>query len=74
MIKNITLSSEESLIERARRRAMAENTTLNELFRMWLERYVAQPEAADRYDALMRQLTHVQAGQTFTREEMNERR
>ena len=74
MMKNITLSADESLIQQARRLANNENKTLNELFRDWLARYVAQPGASEQYLALMRNLDHVQAGQTFSREEMNERR
>ncbi len=74
MIKNITLSSDDALLQQARRRANAENTTLNELFRRWLEQYVTQPAAADQYAVLMTHLTHVQAGRAFNREEMNERR
>jgi hypothetical protein len=35
MMKNITLSADESTIEQARKRAMAEHTTLNDLFRSW---------------------------------------
>ena len=38
MMKNITLSADETLIERARQRAVVEHTTLNELFRAWLAR------------------------------------
>jgi len=34
MIKNITFSADEALIEQARRRAMADNTTLNDLFKV----------------------------------------
>ena len=74
MIKNITFSADEALIEQARRRAMAENTTLNDLFRGWLALYVAQSAAADQYDALMARLSYVKAGDKFSREEMNERR
>lgn len=74
MIKNITLTADEALIEQARRQATIRNTTLNELFRTWLARYVAQPAAADQYEALMTRLGHVKAGRKFTREEMNERR
>lgn len=74
MIKNITLSADETLIQQARRRANAENTTLNDLFRAWLEQYVAKPAAADQYLALMQQMKHIQAGRQFSREEMNERR
>lgn len=73
-MKNITFSADDALIEQARRQAVLENTTLNELFRMWLERYVTQPAAAENYAALMEQLTHVRAGRHFTREELNERR
>lgn len=73
-MKNITFSADEALIERARRQAAVENTTLNELFRTWLERYVVQSAAAQRYEALMAQLAHVRAGRHYTREEMNERR
>ena len=73
-MKNITLSADESLIQEARRRATSENTSLNELFREWLARYVSQPQAADRYFELMDRLDHVKAGGSFTRDEMNERR
>ncbi|HHY57075.1 MAG TPA: hypothetical protein GYA08_16755 [Chloroflexi bacterium] len=73
-MKNITFSADETLIERARHQANLENTTLNELFRIWLERYVAQPAAAQQYEALMTQLAYVRAGRHYTREEMNERR
>ncbi len=36
MLKNITLSAEKELIENARDRAEAKNTTLNAEFRRWL--------------------------------------
>jgi hypothetical protein len=73
-MKNITFSADDALIEAARRRAEAANTTLNELFRAWLEGFVSQPAAADEYDRLMARLAHVRAGGTFSRETMNERR
>ena len=74
MIKNITLSADETLIQQARRRANAENTTLNDLFRAWLEQYVAKPSVADQYLAIMQQMKHSQVDRQFNREEMNERR
>ena len=37
LVKNITLSAEESLIEQARKSAADQNTTLNAAFREWLE-------------------------------------
>ena len=74
MIKNITLTADEALIQQARRRAVDENTTLNELFRGWLKQYVEQPVASERFTAVMEQFQHIQAGRSFTPEEMNERR
>jgi hypothetical protein len=38
-MKNITLSADEHWIEAARARARAEQMTLNEQFRIWLEDY-----------------------------------
>jgi hypothetical protein len=79
MLKNITLSADEALIREARRQAALENTTLNALFREWLERYVVKDEesgkaAVRQYEELMERLSHINAGRKFTREEMNERR
>jgi hypothetical protein len=80
MLKNITLSADEALIREARRQAALQNTTLNALFREWLEQYISRQDADERrlavmrYDEWMRQLAHVNAGRKFTREEMNERR
>lgn len=73
MLKNITFSAEEELIRRARERASAESTTLNEEFRKWLEKYVARPGSADAFAMLMDQYDYVQPGRAFTRDEMNER-
>ena len=74
MLKNITLSADEALIREARRQATLQNTTLNALFREWLEQYLRRQDAVAQYDELMQRLSHVNAGHKFTREEMNERR
>jgi len=73
-MKNITISADEGVLQQARRRASAENRTLNELFRQWLEQYVAQPVAGENFGALMERLSHVSAGRRFSRQEMHERR
>jgi hypothetical protein len=73
MIRNITLSGDEALIEQARRQASAEGKTLNELFRAWLAQYVSQAGAGERYDEIMSRLSHVDSGGKYTRDEMNER-
>ena len=51
-----------------------ENRSLNDLFREWLAIYVAKPAASEQYNALMQRLEHVQTDQTYSREEMNDRR
>ena len=71
-MKNITFSADDELIERARRKATRERTTLNERFRGWLARYVGKTEKAG-YRALMKSLKHVKAGRRFSRDEANER-
>ena len=73
-MKNITLSADEALIEGARRRAAAENTTLNNLFREWLARYVAPPRlSASDVRRAAAAAGHFRAGGRFTRDERNER-
>jgi hypothetical protein len=73
-MKNITVSAEEAVLNQARRRAKTEHRTLNELFRQWLDQYVAQAAAGENYAALMQRLDHVAAGRRFSREEMHARR
>ncbi len=61
------------LIQKARQRASAENRTLNDVFREWLEHYATQTVAVANYDELMARLAHIQVTQTLSREELNER-
>ena len=72
-LTNITFSAEEGLIQRAHEHAAANQTTLNEEFRKWLETYVKYTEKSESYSALMERLTYVQPGCSFHRDEMNER-
>ncbi len=60
MLKNITLSAEASLVQRARKQAAANRTTLNALFRMWLELYASHSTSAGEYEKLMKNLSYVQ--------------
>jgi hypothetical protein len=73
MLKNITFSVEEDLIQKARERALAEKTTLNAVFRRWLKQYSERKKAVAEYDQVMEELKHVYPGRKFTRDEMNER-
>jgi hypothetical protein len=72
-MKNITLSADERLIERARAKARAQRTSLNHLFRDWLRGITEDEERCRRIDALLDRMESVDAGGTFTREEMNAR-
>ena len=72
-VKNITLSAEEDLIERARLRAAKEKTTLNAAFRDWLQRYAGVETGRNEFGQLMKHLSHVRSGRKFSRDEMNER-
>lgn len=71
-LKNITLSADERLIEKARVKAQQQRSSLNVEFRAWLERYVKSEDGTD-LNALMKRLAYVKAGGPFTREELNER-
>ena len=73
MLKNITLSADKVMIERARRRAEAQNTTLNEAFRRWLAQYVESPQTTTDFTDLMNQFNYVEPGKSFTRDDLNER-
>jgi hypothetical protein len=78
MLKNITFSADEKVIEAARARARAEETTLNEKVRLWLEDYGREEAEGESrvaaFKKVMDDLRHVSSGgRKFTREEMNER-
>lgn len=72
-VKNITLSADADLIEKARQVAKAERKTLNAAFREWLESYAARRGDVEAYDALMNRLRHIHSRGPYTRDEMNER-
>jgi len=72
-MKNITLSADEDLIERARSIAHAQRRTLNAAFREWLTQFAQNAGDAQGFDALMKQMSHVDAGGHFSRDDMNER-
>lgn len=72
-MKNITLSADEDLIEKARAKALASRTTLNQAFRDWLECYANPRSPVAEFDGLMERIGYARAGRKFTRDEMNER-
>jgi hypothetical protein len=73
VVKNVTLSADERVLERAREVARRRATTLNSLFRAWLTELAAEPTRMGRFEDLMRRLEHAASGGRFTRDEMNAR-
>lgn len=73
-MRNITLSADERTIDLARQKARTHGTTLNALFRTWLQRYVEPEVDARTLDRVFGRLADVRPGRTFTREEMHDRR
>jgi hypothetical protein len=72
-MKNITLSADEDLIERARLIVRGQHRTVNDAFREWLTQFTQSAGDAQGFDALMTRLQHVDAGRRFSRDELNER-
>jgi hypothetical protein len=74
LVKNITLSADENLIEQARKVAAEHHTTLNAAFREWLEQYSGRQRWLAEYDALMERTTkYMKVDRKYTRDELNER-
>jgi hypothetical protein len=72
-LRNITLSADDHLIDRAREVAREQHKTLNEMFREWLAQVSGSYAAAGECRELMNSLSYVNAGRHFSRDEMNER-
>ncbi len=72
MIKNLTLSVEDSLVNRARARAAREKRTLNAAFREWISRYAGVDRNYDQYKHLMKRFSYAKPKQDFTRGEEQE--
>lgn len=73
LVKNITLSADENLIEQARQTAAEQHTTLNAAFREWLEQYSGRKRRLRELEDFFKRTSYVVAGRKFTRDEMNER-
>jgi hypothetical protein len=75
-MKNITLSAREAAIEKARQVAAKKHTTLNNLFREWLETLDRQPESSEtehKLETLWSQTNYLRVGRKLNRDDMHER-
>lgn len=73
MLRSIIFNVDEELIRKAREKAARERISLNESFGAWLWEKAKADSCASQFDALMQSMDYVRAGQTFRRDEMNER-
>lgn len=72
-MKNITLSADERLLEKAREKARLEHRSFNDAFRAWLAEWTGSVDRVADYDAMMNQLESRESRGPYTRDEMNER-
>ena len=75
LVRNITLSADERLIDDARECARARRTTLNDEFRRWLIEYTRGPSRAEVGMAVIERIGKYAktGGLRFSRDELNER-
>lgn len=71
-MKNVTFTVDDQVLSRARKRAHAKGTTLNNEVRAWMQQY-ANPLTVERYREIMRRISYVKTDRKYTRDEMNER-
>ena len=72
-LRNITFSADADLIAAARRRAKQEESTLNDEFRNWLEKFTRPVSSNNDFEKLMKSLNPALSGAKFSRDEANER-
>jgi len=76
-MKNITLSAQDDLIDKARRIAANRDISLNVMFREWLEELnnsqAQDITDEDRLKDLWKRTSYAKVGRKLSREEMNER-
>jgi hypothetical protein len=72
-MKNITFSADAQTIELAREEARKRKSTLNQLFREWLEDLAARDQRRQKIEEIFKQMDNYEAGGPFTRDDMNQR-
>ncbi len=72
-MKNITFSADEHVIELARQEARNRKTTLNALFREWMEDLARRDERRNNIEIILKNMSRYDSGGPYTRDELNER-
>ncbi|MBM3705161.1 MAG: antitoxin [Actinobacteria bacterium] len=73
MLKNITFTADEKVIETARRKALNNKTTLNILFNKWINSLIKNRYLSSELDLFISKVSYASSGRSFSREELNER-
>jgi hypothetical protein len=73
MRRNITLSVDEKLIDKAKKKAFTNNTSINELFRQWLMNYAIETDLSEKLEDFLSNTKYASSGRRFSRDELNER-
>ena len=75
VVRNITFSAEDQLIDQARAVAARNRRSLNDEFRDWLAKYAEEGRKAElSFREVVTQMNDVKVTRKYSREEMNERR
>lgn len=74
MLENITLSADERLIRKARKKAQQEHTTLTSQFRQWLESYTGIDTNPDDYQSSMEYMSYAKPEKQYSRDELKEKK
>jgi hypothetical protein len=73
-MRNVTFAVDESLLDAAREQAAAENSSLNEQFRLWLQQYARKRQTARAMAVVDRIAAYADSGgRRFSRDERNAR-
>jgi hypothetical protein len=72
VLKNLTISADPVVIAKARAKAAAEHTTLNDVVRRFLADFAHVGRAAD-YDSVMASMGACRSGGHFSRDDANAR-
>lgn len=72
-MKNITFSADEHVIQLAREEARNRKTTLNALFREWMEDLARRDERRNNIETILKNMSRYDSGGPYSRDELNER-
>ncbi len=73
VMKNITFRIEENLLEKARKKSVLLNRSLNDLFLEWISDFSEENKVNLNYRNYLSKFGHIKIDKKLNRDEMNER-